>query len=99
MLMLGTGVPLTWLGNSLFNDQFRSQIILIILLISTQNQWKTYISSQNVVLNTAQVSTMLLSTHKEFKSGFKLLKYEIFTVMTMKIAELWDVMTSGLLDI
>jgi len=42
---------------------------------------------------------MLLSTHKEFKSGFKLLKYEIFTVMTMKIAELWDVMTSGLLDI
>lgn len=97
--MQGRGTISTWLGNSLFNDQFRSYIILIILLISTQNQWKTYSSSKNVVLNTAQVSTMWLSTREEFKSVFQLLRYEIFTAMTAKVTELWDVTPAGLLDI
>jgi len=78
---------------------FDPKSYIIILFISTQNQWKTYSSSQNVVLNTAQVSTMWLSTHEEFKSGFTLLRYEIFTAMATKITELCDVTPSGLLDI
>jgi len=39
------------------------------------------------------------STHEEFKNGFELLRYEIFTAMTTKLTELWDVTPSGLLDI